>query len=158
MSADEDSQVPENAPSFFVDQIIVASTQLSQQSRPSLVPDSYADVSRVPLPQLPLASVPTGTRAVYDRLKPMYEATFPNVHRFFNAKSRAEAAVSWEWCSPEEIWSIVTCKFLASGAQKTMAWYQNEALKYVRDLLTRFVAAANDQLISQKVRARVFIA
>ena len=152
---DEDSQI--DVTDDYED--IVPSTQHSQlpQQPRGLIPDSYVDSSRVPLPHAPLASIPPGNRLVHDRLKPIYAATFPNVHRYFNDKSRPLASISWEFCNAEELWSIVTCKFLASGRQETMAWFQHQALKYVHELLTRFVAAANDATVSCKVFALLVI-
>ncbi len=159
--SDDDTYIQETDP-FLGHQLrgqhcsgnLVYGSQLSQHqlsSQTSAIPDSYIDTSRVPLPSQPIASLPTGARTVHDRLKPIHARTFPNVHRCFNDKSRAIASISWEFCSAEEIWSIVTTKFLGAGRQETMAWFHNQTLKIVHELLTRFVALANDQGISNKV-------
>jgi hypothetical protein len=119
------------------------------------VPDSYHIVNRAPLPGIPNASAPPGTRHAHDRLKPEHAPTFPNLHRVYDEKSRAVASVSWEFCSPQEIWSIVTCKFLGSGKctqrTETMTYYRTQLLKYVCDLLAHFVRLKNDQQTSDKV-------
>ena len=147
MNSAEDSQI------LLGGEPIPGTLPSQQPLGPAAVPDSYVDLSRVRLPPPPNASIPTGTRAVFDRLKPMFEATFPNLHRVFNAKSRPEASISWEFCSAEEMWSIMTCKFLAAGAQQTMSWYLHEALKFTHQLLSRFVSVASNADTTAKVRA-----
>ncbi len=166
--SDDDTCIPETLPQlaglpqlggdFFGSNLMYGSQHsihhLSSQT--SAVPDSYSHTSRVPLPSQPIASIPTGARAVHDRLKPIHARTFPNVHRFFNDKSRAIASISWEFCSAEEIWAIVTTKFLGAGRQETMAWFHNQTLKIVHELISRFVSLANDQSVSNQVSVRIF--
>ena len=163
----EESQSPEREAqgndyiaSFFVgapDQGQPASHQAASDARhgAAIVPDSYVRVNRAPLPALPNTSVPPGVRLAHDRLKPEHAATFPNVHRVYDEKSRAVAGVSWEFCSPQEIWSIVSCKFLGSGKcsqrTETMTYYRTQLLKHVWDLLKNFVRLANDPQTSEKV-------
>ncbi len=74
-----------------------------------------------------------GQRDACDRLKPMYSATFPNVHRGYDDKARAVAVISWQYCTAQEIWDIVTSKFLTSGKQETMAWFFQTATKCVHE-------------------------
>jgi hypothetical protein len=93
------------------------------------------------MPQEPNAQMPPGNRKAHDLLKPAFAKTFPNMHRFYNAKSRAICHVGWQWCAAEEIWAILTCRFLGSGKQDGMSWYQIHATKFVFDLLTRALAA-----------------
>jgi hypothetical protein len=126
----------------------------SQQQIPDSQPvaDSYCVVSRVSLPRAAYASMPPGNRGVHDRLKPAFVSTFPNVHRFFDANSRAVAQVSWEFVSPEEIWAIVTSKLMGAGKIESMAWFKNSATAYVHSLLSKFVSLQpNDAAVAQKV-------
>ncbi len=117
------------------------------------VQDSYALVSRVPLPGASYASLPPGERAVHDRLKPAFVSTFPNVHRFFDDNSRAIAQVSWEFVSAEEIWAIVTSKLMGAGRMDSMAWFKNAATAYVHSLLSKFVSLQpNDAGVAEKVK------
>lgn len=129
----------------------IPDSQLSQRQH-AIVEDSYHVASRVGLPGAAYASMPPGNRAVHDRLKPAFVSTFPNVHRFYDANSRAIAQVSWEFVSAEEIWAIVTSKLLAAGRMESMAWFRNAATAYVHSLLSKFVSLQrNDAAVAEKV-------
>jgi hypothetical protein len=126
------------APFIVQESLIVSGTQPSQQ------PFTHAPHND-PLPGLPDASIPPGTRtAAHDRLKPAFACTFPNLHRVFDkVSSKAIAHVAWQFASPHEIWSIATSPFLGSGSKKTMTWYKIESTKFVHELLGRALPAAN---------------
>ena len=126
--------------------------QGTQSSQPVSIPDSYVPVSRVQLPAVPLAGLPPGARAAHDRLKPAFANALPNVHRCYDAKSRAIAHVAWEFVSAPEVWEIVTCKLLGAGKLESMSWYKNHAVSWVHDLMKNFVQVAKDDAVTQKVR------
>jgi hypothetical protein len=121
--------------------VVVQGTQGTQ----GVIPDSLltaAQTKQYPkMPQEPKAQMPPGSRKAHDLLKPAFAKTFPNVHRFYNAKSRAICHVGWQWCAAEEIWAILTCKFLGSGKQDGMSWYSNHVTKFLFDLLTRALSS-----------------
>ncbi len=131
------------------DDDVVSGTQHSQVHA---VADSYAVTCRVPLPSAPYASVCPGQRQVHDRLKPCWVSTFPNVHRFYDEKSRAIAHVAWEFVEAEEVWAIVTCKLLGAGQKETMGWYKNAATTWVHGLISKYVAMQQTQ---QEVKDKV---
>ena len=116
-----------------------------------VIPDSFVPLARFQLPQAPHASMPPGQRQAHDRLKPSWVKVFNNVHRFYDDKSRAIAHVAWEFVDAQEVWAIVTCKFIGAGKLETMAWFKNTAVSWVHDLLKKFVSMANDVSITQKV-------
>jgi len=135
-----------------VSSILVPGTQQTQCQEDALISDSYVPVSRVQLPALPLAALPPGARAAHDRLKPPFANALPNVHRCYDAKSRAIAHVAWEFVSAREVWEIVTCKLLGAGKLESMSWYKNHAVSWVHDLMKNFVQMAKDNTVTQKVR------
>ncbi len=120
--------------------LVVSGTQPSQMS----VADANARAPhRAPLPGPPDASIPPGMRKAHDRLKAAFACTFPNLHRVFdNTTSKAIAHVAWEFATAHEIWSIATCPYLGCGVKKSMTWYKIESTKYVHDLLSRAMPAA----------------
>ncbi len=125
--------------------VVVQGTQATQVSQFAVIPDSFPAAAKPKpypkMPQEPKAQMPPGTRKAHDILKAAFAKTFPNVHRFYNAKSRAICHVGWQWCAAEEIWAIVTCKFLGSGKQDGMSWYSNHVTKFLFDLLTRALSS-----------------
>ena len=127
---DRKSASPDRS-NIIEESVFIASSQPPAPSQRAL--PRYA-----PLPSMPLAAMPPGTRAPHDRLKPTFDGTYPNLHRVYNANSKAVAHVAWEYASAQEIWSIVTSSFLTSGSKATSnAYYKLECTKYVHELLRR---------------------
>jgi hypothetical protein len=123
----------------------------TQQTLNVSIPDSFVPAPRFVLPQPPLASMPPGTRAAHDRLKPSWATFLPNVHRCYDENSRAIAHVAWEFVTPPEVWAIVTSQLLGAGRLGSMAWFKNTAVGHVHELLKKFVQVANDDNVAQKV-------
>ena len=98
---------------------------------PQNIPPS---ASQAPLPTL--ASVSAGQRPAWNRLKQQYAATFPNVHRFYDANSRSVAHIAWSFTTPEEVWAIINSNLLYSGKKESMAWYKIHACKMLHEVLS----------------------
>jgi len=99
-----------------------------------------------------------GIRKAHDRIKPTHAATFPNLHRVYDDKSRAVAEIAWQYCLPQEIWAIITSKFLSSGKQETMAWFHHTATKYAHERV--YLGSTNvpgEASHLQKVRSHCFL-